>query len=214
MKTVTRAAKLLASAAMAVRWWLAAKLGKLYAAARNGHMVAVTALINAGADTNARDEDGNTALHLAVGNGHAQAVTALLNAGADTNARDKDGNTALHLAVGNGHAQAVTALLNADADPDARTKKGLTPLHFAAEHNDNPALVTALLKAKADANAQDECTGAPRCTSQQDGTRTPRSSPPCSMPARLQTHRTHTGNSLSTMRRATGPSTEAKLTGV
>ena len=63
MKTVTRAAMLLAFAAMAVRcYWLAAKLGNagdgstpLHAAARNGDTDAVTALLNAEANPNAQD---------------------------------------------------------------------------------------------------------------------------------------------------------------
>ena len=73
MKTVTLAAKLLASAAMAVRWYrLAAKLG----------------------NASAQDEGGHTPLHEAARNGRTEAVTTLLNAGADPNAQDGRGRRA------------------------------------------------------------------------------------------------------------------------
>ena len=89
---------------------------------------------------------------------------------------------------------------------------GSTPLHAAARNGHTDA-VTALLAHDADPSAQDKDRDT-RCTSQQNGTRAPRSSPPCSMPARLPTHRTHTADCLSTTRRETQPSAEARLTGV
>ena len=58
-----------------------------------------------GANVNAKDEDGRTALHLAAFNGHADIVEALLRHGADVNAKDKDGYTALHWAATLGHAE-------------------------------------------------------------------------------------------------------------
>lgn len=52
-------------------------------------------LINRGADINARNQQGKTALSLAVGN--ADITKVLIEAGADVNIRDNEGNTAMML---------------------------------------------------------------------------------------------------------------------
>ena len=55
-------------------------------------------LIDAGADVNAADEDGQTALMAAAEKGHVSKVRFLLDNGANVNARDKSGKTALQYA--------------------------------------------------------------------------------------------------------------------
>ena len=55
-------------------------------------------LIDAGADVNAADEDGQTALMAAAEKGHVSKVRLLLDKGANVNARDKSGKTALQYA--------------------------------------------------------------------------------------------------------------------
>lgn len=55
-------------------------------------------LIDAGADVNAADEDGQTALMAAAEKGHVSKVRLMLDKGANVNARDKSGKTALQYA--------------------------------------------------------------------------------------------------------------------
>jgi len=51
------------------------------------------ALIEAGANIEARDEDGETPLHSAARRGNHAVMQALIKAGADPAARDEDGRT-------------------------------------------------------------------------------------------------------------------------
>ena len=55
----------------------------LHDAAVKGHAAAVSALLVAGADPNARASNGATPLHIAAKLGHAAIVSALRAAGAD-----------------------------------------------------------------------------------------------------------------------------------
>ena len=124
----------------------------------NATLPDVTALLEAGADLNARDENGWTPLHTAAaGSKIPGTVTALLEAGADLNAREENGWTPLHLAAGSSETPGIiAALLEAGADPNVRGENGQTPLHTAAGSSKIPGTVTALLEAGADLNARDE----------------------------------------------------------
>ena len=81
----------------------------LLLAATSGSAVTVLALINAGADLEAKNQDGKTALVLAAENGHDASVKALL--AARPTANDNNNNTALLLAAQNGHPKVVQALI-------------------------------------------------------------------------------------------------------
>lgn len=70
----------------------------LIEAARKKIPPLVRALIAKGADPNAADHDGGTALHWAVAGGSFEVVRLLLEAGADPVRADKDGMTPLALA--------------------------------------------------------------------------------------------------------------------
>merc|ERR1712173_442908 len=51
-----------------------------------------------GADANAKDDDGNTPLHLLVIHAHVDKLKVLIDNGADVNAQNKYGDTPLHIA--------------------------------------------------------------------------------------------------------------------
>src|SRR5947208_14345031 len=77
----------------------------LWAAVRGGDAKAVKALLDKGADVNAKSEIGITALWIAATKGHRDVVELLLAARADVNARDDIWYaTPLSLAVSAGHA--------------------------------------------------------------------------------------------------------------
>jgi uncharacterized protein len=125
-------------------------------AAMRGNADAVKALIAQGADVNAAQGDGMTALHWAADKGNAAIAEMLVYAGANPGAMTRIGAyTPLHLASRAGSVEVVRALLKAGAKVDAKTSvSGATPLHLAASSG-NPAVVTALVDAKADINAKE-----------------------------------------------------------
>ena len=96
-------------------------------------------------DINARDHDGNTALHCAAQHGHTEVVTLLLDRGADINARGRNENTALLSAAESGRTEVVVLLLNREADVKARDYNGFTALHRVAINSNNVELGSLLL---------------------------------------------------------------------
>ena len=124
-------------------------------AAERGDIETVVALLRQGADVNAAQGDGMTALHWAAMNGNAELVDVLLYAGAATEATTRlGGYTALHLAGRIGHAEAITTLLGQGAAVDARTTTGAQAIHLAAASGDVPS-VAALVARGADVDARE-----------------------------------------------------------
>lgn len=82
-----------------------------------GQAGTAAALLEAGADVEARDTTGQTAIVAAGGYGYTDVVDVLLRYGADPNARDDTGRT---------------ALLEGGAAPDGHPER-LSPLYYAAE---------------------------------------------------------------------------------
>jgi ankyrin repeat protein len=122
-------------------------------AAMRGDAAAVRAALAQGADVNAPQGDGMTALHWAADHGDSAMAAMLVKARANVKATTRIGAyTPLHIASKSGMSGVVKVLLNAGADANAGTTSGATPLHLAAAGG-NPDAVNALLDhgAKADA---------------------------------------------------------------
>ena len=138
---------------------LAAAPSPVADAAQRGDTPAVQALLKDGADVNAAQGDGMTALHWAALNGDLRTLNVLLIAGAVTEPLTRVGRyTPLHLASSRGHAPVVARLLQAGSKPGAVTDTGVQPLHLAAQAG-NPETVTVLLDRGANANARDTVYG-------------------------------------------------------
>ena len=73
---------------------------KLREAIEKGDIEAVQQHLVAGADVNAKDENGWTALHYAAVNGHKEIAELLIDNGAEVNAKDNSGYTPLYFADG------------------------------------------------------------------------------------------------------------------
>jgi ankyrin repeat protein len=125
-------------------------------AAKARDAAAVKALLKQGADVNAAQGDGMTALHWAAANGDAALAQMLLSAGANIRATTRLGGiTALHMASEAGHAQVVAALITAGADTKGATTTGATPLMLAARSGSSET-VTRLVETGADINAKEK----------------------------------------------------------
>ncbi len=138
--------------------WAAADSGgglddRLIAAAGRGDTDEVKRLIDSGADPNAGDARGRSALLHSVIAGHDGAARALLRRGAHVETADADGKTALMWAADAGHMEIAALLLKRGADMAARDKYGQTALIDAAWRG-RDGMVEKLLEIGADANAR------------------------------------------------------------
>ena len=136
-------------------------------AAHQGDIVAIRALIAGGANPNAFDATGQTALHWAARGGHRpgphhchgeapsrpDVIAALVDLGADLNLADRRGAipggssgwTPLHMALR--HEQFATAarLLERGANPNIRSHQGRSVMALAAEEGAPKRLLEDLL---------------------------------------------------------------------
>jgi ankyrin repeat protein len=133
---------------------IAAERAKVADAAEQRDWPGVRALVQAGADVNAAQVDGTTALHWAVYNDDAETVALLLRAKAGVNAVNRYGVPPLALACTNGNAAIVNLLLEAGADANAAMAGGETVLMLASRAG-NAGVVKALLARGARTDARE-----------------------------------------------------------
>ncbi len=128
----------------------------LLAAARHGDTAAVTALLDAGADVDSRDNGRWTPLVWAAAYLHADTARVLIENGADLEAigrAGKNSGTALMWAAKKpGSRAVVTLLLDAGAKVDGTDQYGRTALMLASRHG-RAGSIRMLLDAGADINA-------------------------------------------------------------
>jgi ankyrin repeat protein len=128
-------------------------------AAMRGDTAGVRTLLRGGADVNAAQPDGMTALHWTALGNDLETMNVLLYAGAATEALTRVGAyTPLHLASSRGHAATVARLLAAGSIVGRFTATGVQALHLAAQAG-NVDAVKALLDRGADLNAKDKTHG-------------------------------------------------------
>lgn len=101
---------------------------------RNPEMIQF--LLERGADRDAKDLDGATALHRAAERGKLPEIRLLLERGANVNSRQTDGTTPLMLAAQFGHYDAVQLLLDYGADAKLTKSNGAAAVDFARASGD------------------------------------------------------------------------------
>lgn len=109
-------------------------------------------LIQAGADVNAKTDDGVTAIMSAASFGLKDIAEQLIKAGADVNAKADNGWSALMLAQGNETKDIAELLIKAGANVNTTDDNGWTAL-ILATGNGAKDIVELLIKAGADVNA-------------------------------------------------------------
>jgi len=132
----------------------AADKAPLADAAEHRNSGLVRELLAKGADVNAAQADGMTALHWAVNNDDAELAGLLVRSRANVNATNRYGVPPLSTACTNGNAALVRLLLDAGANANASLPGGETVLMTAARVGSLEA-VKALLARGANPNAQE-----------------------------------------------------------
>jgi ankyrin repeat protein len=128
-------------------------------AAQARDVAAVRSLLKTGADVNAAQGDGMTALHWAATHGDAELTRMLLYAGANVRALSRLGGYApLHLAAHAGATAVMDLLIASGARVDLPTTTGATPLMLAASSGSADA-VQCLLDHGAEVNATESAQG-------------------------------------------------------
>lgn len=110
---------------------------ELCAAAGNGDVTAIEALIQQGVNVNGVDaEECDSPLHRAASAGHVGAIRALVKAGAHVNAVEiSQGCTPLLYALAFGHTEAIIELLQSGADPYLEDEIGRNAFDRAASRD-------------------------------------------------------------------------------
>jgi ankyrin repeat protein len=117
----------------------------------------VGTLLGSGAQVNAQDHNGRTALMNGLDS--REVTQSLLAQGADVRLRTKDGDTALAYAAGRDMLWLIKPLIDRGADVNTSNKDGETPLMWASgaiDSVDKPQMAQMLIDNGADLNAADK----------------------------------------------------------
>ncbi|MFZ1286810.1 MAG: ankyrin repeat domain-containing protein [Candidatus Phosphoribacter sp.] len=134
---------------------------ELLAAAAAADLAGVRAALDRGANVDARDSGGRTALMTSSMRSRIPIMTALLDAGAGVNLRATLGETALTLAAGGRGGESITLLLYGGADPNLGDRDKKSPLMWLVDTQFHRGLdisgsIPALVAGGARVNDKDE----------------------------------------------------------
>jgi ankyrin repeat protein len=110
--------RMIAAVIAVLALWVTVSRGEgcdLVSAAYYGDLSEVKRLLAAGANVNAKEKNGITALMAASLAGHREVAALLLAKGAEVNAKDKNGKTALMFATRMNHPEVRELLIKAGA---------------------------------------------------------------------------------------------------
>jgi len=126
-----------------------------------GNLDVICALLEAGANPNVQDKNGNTALHAALfaPKMDSDVIDALLDKRTNPNITNIEGQTALHVLASDPshpdpYGMVTYALINAKANPNAIDCNGKTPLHLAVAAG-NASVVAQLVAHGANQHLKD-----------------------------------------------------------
>ena len=131
---------------------------RLLNAVKASNPTAVQSLLQSGADVNAKEVDGTTALDWAVSHDDLKIVELLIGAHADVKAVNRYGVSPLLIACNNASAPVVQALLKAGADPNSAMPEGETATMTAARAG-KADVIKVLYAAGADINRKESWHG-------------------------------------------------------
>lgn len=117
----------------------------LFYAIDTNHVEAIALLLAYGADTNLKDDIGQTALYRSIKSGNIEIVKAIITAKAELDTDVHGNGTTLHEACRMGFLEAAIALKHAGAKINMLTNEGNTELHDSVRYG-RPIMVQWLLK--------------------------------------------------------------------
>ena len=125
---------------------------------KKGNKEVINVLLNAGADPNIADANGDTWFHYAAQNKkHPEVLQGIISQGVDVHATNKNDVTALMLACINGNIDDINVLLNAGADPNTVDAHGSAWFTYAARNDCFTYILQAIICHGVDVNAIDKC---------------------------------------------------------
>lgn len=124
--------------------------------AKRGETLFMNSMINMVSDIDAKNQDGDTALHIAVRYDNIGCFRILTKNGADCNIQNLDGMTPLNEAVSlSRRFFYIKEMISFGADVNISDNEGWTPLHQAYDKN-NSEIIRYLLDNGSDTTLRDE----------------------------------------------------------